>query len=150
QKQAQELKETYLTQQSKLETQTKDLQSAQRPGEEQVQSLSEEVQKQVKQAGGQEPEQSIRSERRGVLNAFRDFVEDKLRLLSAKHREGGDQRARETDRPRGELEAGLAGGPCETSLETRTLELHATQAEVMQRVQRLTETLARETKRREG
>ena len=166
QRQLQALKENYIAERSRLEARMKELQAAQAPaGAEGQASLTETLADETKRPGGAEQqggevaEQSNRAGRRGALNAVREFVEDKVRLLmKAKPREDVEQEAAENAEHRRGLEASQkelqahqeSSGAQQTRLAGLSQELQAAQADVLRRVKRLTETLAEETRRREG
>src|SRR5262249_12852574 len=79
----------YLTEQPGLETRMEPLQSAQGDLEQKVKRLTETLAEQTRRR--EEAEQSSRAGRKGVLNAAREFVEDRIRLLITKRREGTQQ-----------------------------------------------------------
>ena len=182
QKQLRAQKENDLAEQSKLEANTRALQSAQAEVAQKVKRLTETLAGETKGGRGDEQQsseaakQSNRSARRGPLSAVREFMEDKIRLLTTRRREGLEQGADGHSKHGGQQDAtpahrqeakGTVPQKVETSpkqlqaqqetsrtepssLETQAQQLQADRANVLQRIKRLTDTLAEETRRRQG
>src|SRR5262249_26478818 len=155
----------YLAEQSKLESRTKELQAAQAAVEQKVASLTEALASEAKRreagerlaadglerrrdlegqlAKSQETEERVRRDLEALERGKR---RNELEAELAEHKQAQAQLQRQLDEVRKQLQAKQESSTIEQSkLEARTQDLQAAQSEVVQQVQRLTDSLAQET-----
>jgi DNA-binding response OmpR family regulator len=149
--------ENYIAERSRLEAQMKELQAAQALLQQKSGPLAETPTDETRrpqdaeQRGGEVAQPPSRATWRGVLNAVRQFVQDTLRrLLKAKSRQDVEHEAAESPNHREEPARQESPGAQQSEFADLSQELQAAHLDLLRRVMRLTEMLAKETRRREG
>jgi len=149
--------ENHIVERSRLEAQIKELQAAQALLQQKSGLLTETPADETmrpqdaEQRGGEVAQLPSRATWRGVLSAVRQFVHDTLgRLFKAKPRQGVDDEAVESPNQGKEPARQESSSSQQSGFADLSQELQAAHLDLLRRVTRLTEMLAKETSRHEG
>ncbi|MCX6923980.1 MAG: hypothetical protein NT154_12345, partial [Verrucomicrobia bacterium] len=157
QRQLQAVGEQYHGEQSKLDAQLKELQAAQTLLQQKTASLTEAPADEpwrppgTEQRGGEVAQPPRRAAGRRILSTVLRFLQDRFRrLFKVKPQDGSEHEAVEKAQHQKERAQPEDSGTQQTEFAGLSQELQSAHLDLSRRVMRLTETLTKETRRREG